>query len=85
MGIIYDNEARTEEAIKEYAKAAEFEPDISYLHTRLGADYFLAKDEEKAIEELKLAKILDPADIRSRLVWPCSIPPETDCKKRKGI
>ncbi|MCM8791195.1 MAG: tetratricopeptide repeat protein [Candidatus Omnitrophica bacterium] len=68
MGIIYDNELRAEDAIKQYEAAIKIEPDVSYLHTRLAVDYFLTKDVEKALEELTKAKFLDPADPKPRFL-----------------
>lgn len=68
MGIIYDNEGRFEDAARQYEKALEIEPDISYIHTRLAADYLFTKREIKAIEELKAAKSLDPQDLKPRFL-----------------
>ncbi|MCX5666466.1 MAG: tetratricopeptide repeat protein [Candidatus Omnitrophica bacterium] len=55
MGIIYDNEGRSGEAMREYKAALALEPKVSYLHSRLGVDFFLAKDIDKAVEEFNIA------------------------------
>ena len=68
MGIIYDNENRTDEAIREYTAALALEPNISYLHSRLGVDFFLAKDIDKAAREFSAAKSLDPKDTKARFL-----------------
>ena len=68
MGIIYDNELKTKEALAEYKKALEIAPEISYIHTRLAADYLLTKDNKNALEELGTAKALDPEDARPRFL-----------------
>jgi len=68
MGIIYDDELRFADAIREYQKALELEPDSSYVHTRLGADYILAREDKKAVEELVTAKSLDTSDTRPRFL-----------------
>jgi len=68
MGIIYDNEARPEAAIAEYKKVLAVEPDTSYVHTRIAADYLLTKREGEAAEELRTAKRLDSQDARARFL-----------------
>ena len=44
MGIIYDNEEKFTDAIREYREALSLEPKISYVHTRLAVDYILTNN-----------------------------------------
>ncbi|MFH0764766.1 MAG: tetratricopeptide repeat protein [Candidatus Omnitrophota bacterium] len=68
MGIIYDNENRPEDAIREYNEALRLGPDVSYIRTRLGVDYLLTKKEASAFEELTLAEKLDPQDAKPKFL-----------------
>lgn len=68
MGIIYDNESRVPEAIREYEAALKTDPGVSYIHTRLAADYLFLKKPDKALAEIDKALSLDPADLRPRFM-----------------
>ena len=59
MGIIYDNEEKFTDAIREYREALSLEPNISYVHTRLAVDYILTNNYKTAFDELKAAKVLE--------------------------
>jgi len=68
MGIIYDNEDRREDAIREYVEALRLGPDASCIHARLGVDYLLTKREVRALEELALSESLDPQDAKPKFL-----------------
>jgi tetratricopeptide (TPR) repeat protein len=67
MGIICDNEGNFKEAISEYRQAISLEPNISYVHTRLAVDYILTEDTKAALDELNIARSLDPGDVKPKL------------------
>lgn len=66
MGIIYDNEEKFTDAIREYREALSLEPEISYVHTRLAVDYILTNKDKEALDELRIAGSLDPNDVKPK-------------------
>ena len=73
MGIIYDNEGKFGEAIREYRRALALEPNVSYVHTRLAVDYILTNKNKEALDELKTARSLDPADMKPKFLTALSL------------
>jgi len=68
MGIIYDNEGKQKEAVREYRESIKAEPNVSYIHTRLAVDYLILKEDENALAELAFAERLDPSDTKPKFL-----------------
>lgn len=65
MGIVYDLQGETEEAIKRFEKAAEHEDNYA-VHLRLGADYARLGKLKEAIEELNYVLEYNPLNVQAR-------------------
>lgn len=52
MGMIYDNEGKTDQAIEEYLRAIEFDSQAAPAYYRLGSAYLKLGDIESAISAL---------------------------------
>lgn len=63
MGVVYDLQGLTEEAIDEFEKSASIEDNYA-VHLRLGADYARLGDLPNAIDELNLALEYDSDNIQ---------------------
>jgi len=68
MGIIYDNRGKPELASLEYKKSLEHNPGSVPAHLRLGADYLILGDEEKAVREFEAIRKIDPGDKEARIL-----------------
>ena len=68
MGVIYDNDGKINEAIKEYKEALRYDKRSGAAHARIGADYLLQNDIKNAISHLLLAKKYDPEGIKPRVL-----------------
>ena len=58
-GMIYDNEGKTSEAIEEYQKAIQLDPNAAPLYYRLGASLIKSGQLDSAIAALEKAKNVD--------------------------
>ncbi len=65
MGLIYDLNGLTEEAIAEYKKAAERDDDSYLIHLKLGASYARLGMMPEAIRELKLVSKYNVDDLQA--------------------
>ncbi|MBU3912391.1 MAG: tetratricopeptide repeat protein, partial [Candidatus Omnitrophica bacterium] len=66
MGMIYDNEGSTDQAVEEYCKAIEFDPYAAQAYYRLGSEYLKLGKVDEAVEILKKAVELDEKNARAR-------------------
>ncbi len=60
MGMLLMEQGHDEEAVEYFKKAITFQPDLWIAHQELGKAYYVQKDYEKALAELKLAIKDDP-------------------------
>jgi len=67
MGVLYDLEGKTDEAVAEYEKSANLE-NTAAVHLRLGADYARLGKLPEAIEALNRVLETDPENIQARYV-----------------
>jgi tetratricopeptide (TPR) repeat protein len=68
MGLVYDNETRIAEAVKEYSKALEYNNKEPEIYMRLGVDCLVLGDYKKAVEALRAAKRFNADDARPRIL-----------------
>lgn len=68
MGIIYDNRQKPALAAREYEKSLKYVSRSAPAHLRLGADYLVLGDEEKALREFEAAKEIDPENKETRIL-----------------
>ena len=68
VGIFHDSRGETLEAVSEYQKALEFRNDIGPIYTKLGADFLLLSEPDRALVELDKALQLDPLNDRTHLL-----------------
>jgi len=60
MGTCFNNLGKYEQAIDELEKAKETENNVKEIYNALGFSYFMIKDYDKSIENLKIAVEIDP-------------------------
>ena len=68
MGLIYDNEGKTEDAISEYSKAAGLDPLAAQVYYRRGADYVKLGHLDKGVIDIKKTIELDKENARARFL-----------------
>ncbi|MFA6142996.1 MAG: tetratricopeptide repeat protein [Candidatus Omnitrophota bacterium] len=56
LGVIYQDQGRKEDAVRLFKKAIEIAPDYPDAHLFIGRAYFLKRDFDNAVEELKIYK-----------------------------
>jgi len=62
LGVIALKEGRTEDAVNYFLKAGVMEPNYAEPHTFLAIAYYQLDQIDRALDELKVAKTLDPKD-----------------------
>ena len=67
LAAVLEYGSKYDEAIALYTALLERDADSSYLHSRVGSLHLLAGRHREAIQELQLAKALDPEDTRGLL------------------
>jgi len=60
IGTCFNNLGKYEQAIDELEKAKETENNVKEIYNALGFSYFMIKDYDKSIENLKIAVEIDP-------------------------
>lgn len=65
MGVVYDLQGRTEEAIATFEKVAKYDDNYA-VHLRLGADYARLGRFSEAIDELHAVLEFDPDNVQAR-------------------
>ncbi len=68
MGSFYERQDNLDEAIREYKKAIELDPNSAWPHLRMGTAYIRKYEFDKAIVELKQAKRIDDANLEAGLL-----------------
>ncbi len=66
MGAIADLEGQSQQAVKEYYKSLQYNPNSYLTRLRLGAHYTQMGMFDEAFEQLSQVPVLNPADLQSR-------------------
>lgn len=68
QGLVYDSEARIEDAVKEYSSSIEYDNTQPNVYLRLGIDYIILGEYSKALDPLKFAKKFNSEDTKPRVL-----------------
>lgn len=68
MGVLYEDLGDVDRAIREYKLALRVERESAVIHLNLASGYIKKSDFPKAIEELKIAALLDPQAIEPHAI-----------------
>jgi tetratricopeptide (TPR) repeat protein len=68
LGMIYDNEGKTSQAVEEYRRVIEINPCAAQAYYRLGSGYVKLGKIDEAVDALKKAADLDKENVRARFL-----------------